>query len=55
MRRILVVSCLLYVGISFIVGIHGIIVGTRGAKDDDDAISFEVIDHAIRWPLWLFE
>jgi len=54
MRRILVVSCLLYMSVAVVVGIHAIVTENDGASDDE-AISLEVIDRAILWPLRLFD
>lgn len=54
MRRILVVSCLGYMSVAVIVGIHAIIVESDGTKDQA-VISHDVLDRAVRWPIRIFE
>ena len=46
MRPILVIAGLGYLCIVVVIGIHGVITG--------DAGPLEVIDHAARWPLTIF-
>jgi hypothetical protein len=54
MRRFLVVSCLVYMSVAVIVAIHAIVVEGNGGRDQD-AISYDILDRAIRWPIRLFE
>jgi hypothetical protein len=52
MRRLLVVAGLGYLSIAIIIGIHDVIVQPNG---DRDAVSFELIDRAARWPITIFD
>ncbi|MDH3235377.1 MAG: hypothetical protein OEQ29_17795 [Alphaproteobacteria bacterium] len=54
MRRILVVSCLVYMSVAVVVGIHAIFVESNG-KQDQSVISHDVLDRAILWPLRIFD
>ncbi len=54
MRRVLVVSCLVYMSVAVIVAIHAIVVEGNGGRDQD-VISHDILDRAIRWPIRIFE
>ncbi len=54
MLRVLIVLCLIYTSVAVGHAIHAIVVESNGSRDQE-TISQDILDRAIRWPIRIFQ